>query len=131
MKFPTVNRNATGSKSDGSQCGFTLVELSIVLVIIGLIIAAVLKGQELIVSARLKSTISDIDAIRSATNTPRDKFAPCPATMSAPRPVSARRPASPRPIATARSTVTATALSKVPASTMKPCCSGITWPRPT
>ena len=44
------------------------------LVIIGMIIAAVLKGQELTVSARLKSTIFDIDAIRSATNTPRDKY---------------------------------------------------------
>jgi prepilin-type N-terminal cleavage/methylation domain-containing protein len=74
-----TNRNKTISdQSNESQRGFTLVELAIVLVIIGLIISAVLKGQELIVSARLKSTISDIDAIRSATNTFRDKYGALP-----------------------------------------------------
>ena len=70
MKF----KASANDKSKTSQRGFTLVELAIVLVIIGLIIAAVLKGQELIVSARLKSTIADIDAIRSASNTFRDKY---------------------------------------------------------
>ena len=55
---------AAGLDHKHSQRGFTLVELAIVLVIIGLIIGAVLKGQELIVSARLKTTISDIDSIR-------------------------------------------------------------------
>ncbi len=57
-----------------AQRGFTLVELAIVLVIIGLVIAAVLKGQELIVSARLKSTINQVGGIRAATNTFRDKY---------------------------------------------------------
>ncbi len=56
------------------QRGFTLVELAIVLVIIGLVLAAVLKGQELIVSARLKSTISAVDEVRSASQTFRDKY---------------------------------------------------------
>jgi prepilin-type N-terminal cleavage/methylation domain-containing protein len=35
--------------------GFTLIELAIVLVIIGIIIGAVLKGKDLIESARIKS----------------------------------------------------------------------------
>lgn len=61
-------------KSKQSQRGFTLVELAIVLVIIGVVLGGVLKGQELIVSARLKTTITDIDSIRSASSTFRDKY---------------------------------------------------------
>lgn len=57
-----------------AEDGFTLVELAIVLVIIGLIIGGILKGQELIASARLKSTLTDIDAIRAATVTFQDKY---------------------------------------------------------
>ena len=79
MLMSLAKRNApVGGKSDESQRGFTLVELAIVLVIIGLIIAAVLKGQELIISARLKSTIADVDAVRSAVNTFRDKYGALP-----------------------------------------------------
>ncbi len=40
------------------QKGFTLIELAIVLVIIGIIIGAVLKGQDLIVNARAKKFIN-------------------------------------------------------------------------
>src|ERR1700680_3331716 len=38
------------------QRGFTLVEIAIVLVIIGLLIGGVLKGQELIYNQKIKST---------------------------------------------------------------------------
>jgi prepilin-type N-terminal cleavage/methylation domain-containing protein len=37
------------------QSGFTLVEIAIVLVIIGLLLGGVLKGQELINSAKVKN----------------------------------------------------------------------------
>jgi prepilin-type N-terminal cleavage/methylation domain-containing protein len=41
------------------QNGFTLIELAIVLVIIGLLLGGVLKGQELINSAKVKNMASD------------------------------------------------------------------------
>ncbi len=42
------------------QAGFTLIELAIVLVIIGIIIGAVLKGQDLVENARHKRLASEI-----------------------------------------------------------------------
>lgn len=41
------------------QSGFTLIELAIVLVIIGLLLGGVLKGQELINSAKVKNMATD------------------------------------------------------------------------
>ncbi len=48
------------------QRGFTLIEIAIVLVIIGLLLGGVLKGQELITSARVRSLISQQDGIKVA-----------------------------------------------------------------
>lgn len=45
------------------QSGFTLVEIAIVLVIIGLLLGGVLKGQELINSAKVKNFINDFKTI--------------------------------------------------------------------
>jgi prepilin-type N-terminal cleavage/methylation domain-containing protein len=60
--------------SSSAEKGFTLIELSIVLVLIGLIIGGVLKGQELMESTRLKMSISQWDAVKSAVNTFQDKY---------------------------------------------------------
>jgi prepilin-type N-terminal cleavage/methylation domain-containing protein len=57
-----------------SSRGFTLVEMSIVLVIIGLIIGGILKGQEVIASARQKAIINQVNAVRAATNTYFDRY---------------------------------------------------------
>ena len=48
------------------QTGFTLIEIAIVLVIIGLLLGGVLKGQELITSARVRNLISQQDGIKAA-----------------------------------------------------------------
>ena len=48
------------------QTGFTLIEIAIVLVIIGLLLGGVLKGQELIQSARVRNLASTQDGIKAA-----------------------------------------------------------------
>ncbi len=54
--------------------GFTLVELAIVLVIIGLLVGGVLAGQELIRVAKVNSQISQIDKFNISANTFRTKY---------------------------------------------------------
>ena len=65
-----------------SQAGFTLVELAIVMIIIGLLIAGVLKGQELIGNARVTSTVAQIKAIDAATSTFKDTYASLPGDIT-------------------------------------------------
>jgi prepilin-type N-terminal cleavage/methylation domain-containing protein len=48
------------------QGGFTLIEIAIVLVIIGLLLGGVLKGQELITAARVRNLISTQDGVKAA-----------------------------------------------------------------
>src|SRR5438046_6702163 len=48
------------------ETGFTLIEIAIVLVIIGLLLGGVLKGQELITGARVRNLISQQDGIKAA-----------------------------------------------------------------
>jgi prepilin-type N-terminal cleavage/methylation domain-containing protein len=55
-----------GGVMDKRQSGFTLIEIAIVLVIIGLLLGGVLKGQELITSARVRNLISLQDGIKAA-----------------------------------------------------------------
>jgi len=57
------------------QKGFTLVELAIVLVIIGIMLGAVLKGQEMINSAKAKRLYNQHKEIAAAIYTYYDKYA--------------------------------------------------------
>ncbi|SHG71601.1 prepilin-type N-terminal cleavage/methylation domain-containing protein [Massilia sp. CF038] len=56
------------------QSGFTLVEIAIVLVIIGLLLGGVLKGQEMIENARIKSVVGDMNGISAAYNSYFDRY---------------------------------------------------------
>lgn len=60
------------------QSGFTLVEIAIVLVIIGLLLGGVLKGQELINSAKSKKLRHRLRNIPLFIYGYRDKFKACP-----------------------------------------------------
>lgn len=56
------------------QSGFTLVEIAIVLVIIGLLLGGVLKGQEIITQAKIKNVINDINGVTAAVQAYQDRY---------------------------------------------------------
>jgi len=64
------------------QRGFTLIEIAIVLVIIGLLLGGVLKGQELITSARVRNLISQQDGVKAAYFGFLDRFRALPGDYS-------------------------------------------------
>jgi prepilin-type N-terminal cleavage/methylation domain-containing protein len=67
-----------------TESGFTLVELAIVLMIIGLLIGGILRGQELMENARVTSTIQQTKAYDGATTTFRDAYAALPGDIVSP-----------------------------------------------
>ncbi len=66
----------------GMTNGFSLVELSIVLVILGLLTGGILTGQNLIRNAELRSVVTEFQAYQTAVNTFRDKYFSYPGDMS-------------------------------------------------
>lgn len=56
------------------QSGFTLVEIAIVLVIIGLLLGGVLKGQELITQAKIKNVANDFNGMSAAVYGYKDRY---------------------------------------------------------
>ena len=57
-----------------AQRGFTLVEIAIVLVIIGLLLGGILKGQEMITQAKIKNVIADFSGISAAYYGYQDRY---------------------------------------------------------
>jgi len=57
-----------------AESGFTLVEIAIVLVIIGLLLGGILKGQEMITQAKIKNVINDFNGVTAAVNSYQDRY---------------------------------------------------------
>jgi len=56
------------------QTGFTLVEIAIVLVIIGLLLGGILKGQEMITQAKIKNVVADFSGVSAAYYGYQDRY---------------------------------------------------------
>jgi len=63
------------------QSGFTLVEIAIVLVIIGLLLGGILKGQELITSARVRNLADQNSGVQAAYYGFIDRYRQIPGDM--------------------------------------------------
>src|SRR5579883_2923623 len=80
MAISSMQTITSPGKREG---GFTLIELSIVLVIIGLIVGGVLVGQDLIRAAQVRATISQIEKYNTAVNTFYGKYNALPGDIPA------------------------------------------------
>jgi prepilin-type N-terminal cleavage/methylation domain-containing protein len=67
----------------GKNHGFTLIEMSLVLVIIGLIIGGILVGQDMIKASEVRATLAQIEKYDTATNTFRTKYSALPGDILA------------------------------------------------
>ncbi len=63
------------------QSGFTLVEIAIVLVVIGLLLGGILKGQQLINSARVRNLADQSSGVQAAYYGFIDRFRNLPGDM--------------------------------------------------
>src|SRR5580765_3028392 len=61
-------------KNRTTEAGFTLVEIAIVLVIIGLLLGGILKGQEMITQAKIKNIINDFNGVTVAVTSYQDRY---------------------------------------------------------
>ena len=57
-----------------NQSGFTLVEIAIVLVIVGLLLGGILKGQELVQNAKVRNIADQQNAIKAAYYAFQDRY---------------------------------------------------------
>jgi len=56
------------------QSGFTLIEIAIVLVIVGLLLGGVLQGQQLIENSRVRAAVNDFNGVPAAAYSYMDRY---------------------------------------------------------
>ncbi len=56
------------------QSGFTLIEIAIVLVIVGLLLGGVLQGQQLIENSRVRAAVNDFNGVPAAAFSYMDRY---------------------------------------------------------
>jgi hypothetical protein len=61
-----------------TNTGFTLAETALVLVVTGLVLGGVLKGQELVVQSRIKHVIADMTGVSAAVYAYHDRYGGAP-----------------------------------------------------
>jgi prepilin-type N-terminal cleavage/methylation domain-containing protein len=66
MKMQNLSAKLGARLQKRTQRGFTLVEIAIVLLIIGLLLGGILRGQELITNAKVRTILDTKTAIRTA-----------------------------------------------------------------
>lgn len=71
-----------GFSGAAARSGFSLVELSIVLVILGLLTGGILTGQNLIRAAELRSVVTEFQRYAAATRTFQDKYLALPGDIT-------------------------------------------------
>lgn len=62
--------------------GFSLIEIALVLIVIGVITGAIFKGQDILEAAKVRSVLNEIERIRTATALYVDTFAQWPGNDS-------------------------------------------------
>src|SRR5205807_4076721 len=67
-------KNTAERRMSKRRQGFTLVEIAIVLVIIGLLLGGILKGQEMITQAKIKNVVADFSGISAAYHGYQDRY---------------------------------------------------------
>lgn len=49
-----------------TNTGFTLAEVALVLIVVGLLLGGIMKGQEMVAQAKIKHAIADINGVCAA-----------------------------------------------------------------